>query len=317
MSVFWNRELMKKHKEKLIWLSLGLVVAAALAYLLRPAKPPIVLFSNQAAGEGAGSQSQNLTHAEKAAIIVKMAVSDEKFVAMKQLGSEWLSASPEEALEFRESILASPKLRQSFDQGAMPILSRLDPEQTLKVIDEGRWWPEQWVSERQALLKIAETNPEWVLERIGKIENPHERYQTFTALIVGGMAKSSPLEAVERADQFPEGPTKRRVYEQAMKEWVKKDPLSASEWLQKLPKSESRDGATDAFVNAIRFESPGDAFVWAASIGDDELRLENLNKVIQTWLGQGGFAAARKALTEAKLPEAERRVLLEQLPEAR
>ena len=72
------------------------------------------------------------------------------------------------------------------------------------------------------------------------------------------------------------GKAQGSAYRQIVNEWMDKDSVAASEYVNKMPQGSARDSAASAVArNAVR-EDPTSAIVWANSIHDPEIRTESL-----------------------------------------
>lgn len=70
--------------------------------------------------------------------------------------------------------------------------------------------------------------------------------------------------------------------------------------------------AIQPLVSHVRDSDPGTAFSWAASISDENDRLNELRQTLQTWRGSD-LQAARAALAAAELTAKERKSLGKEL----
>ena len=123
---------------------------------------------------------------------------------------------------------------------------------------------------------------------------PLAQQEATAGHIARSLARSSPEEAARWAAQLPEDSNVRgHAYGQVLADWVEGDPFRASEWLQKLPQSQSRDAAVSTFATRLRDTDPDSAAVWAGSIANEGQRNASLDSVLDHWLKTDPASARR------------------------
>jgi hypothetical protein len=107
-------------------------------------------------------------------------------------------------------------------------------------------------------------------------------------------------------------PIPRQGLKAVSRSWSQYDAIATAGWLGTLPAGSSRDAAIQPLVSHVRDFDPGTAFSWAASISDENDRLNELRQTLQTWRGSD-LQAARAALNAAELTAKERKSLGKEL----
>ncbi|MFN0128211.1 MAG: sigma-70 family RNA polymerase sigma factor [Verrucomicrobiales bacterium] len=127
-------------------------------------------------------------------------------------------------------------------------------------------------------------------------------------------AQREPVAAAQWALTLPEaGSARQHGVEGVVRAWVARDPVAASEWAATLPSGEPRNGAIFYLVEGIRHSDPESAFRWAASVeGDNAKRRHLLELATDAWT-KTAPAAARAAVEELPLPDAEREALISRM----
>jgi hypothetical protein len=127
--------------------------------------------------------------------------------------------------------------------------------------------------------------------------------------IVQRWVQKAPEEASAWVTEFPEGPLRDLAWENLLKIWADQDVQQAAQWLDGLPLSPSRDLAVGAFVTKVTPASPEVAARWAESIGDEGMRIRQMETVAEAWMSSD-VAIARVWIAQAPLPEGVKERLL-------
>ena len=93
-----------------------------------------------------------------------------------------------------------------------------------------------------------------------------------TAEWLARMAPTDPIYSAEYANEL-------------MQTWAESDSIAASEWLSSQNPGEQRDAAISGFSESILRYEPEAAAVWANTISDSDLRMEQLGRNIGIWAG--------------------------------
>ena len=86
------------------------------------------------------------------------------------------------------------------------------------------------------------------------------------------------------------------------REWGQTEPGGASEYLNGLPDSPTKDYAVSAFAKEISHEDPKVAMQWATSIQDEASRVSTLESTARTWYRQDQ-EAAQQWIEQSNLPQ--------------
>ena len=88
------------------------------------------------------------------------------------------------------------------------------------------------------------------------------------------------------------------------------DPDAATQWMQSLPKGDTKDRLSAAIIRPIAKNEPQVAMDIAAGIGDSDLRTTALKKVVEQW-SQKDPAAATQWINRSSLPQEVKTQLLQ------
>jgi hypothetical protein len=130
--------------------------------------------------------------------------------------------------------------------------------------------------------------------------------------LAGHWAGDDPAAASAWAATLPDGQSRDTGLAAVSAAWSQYDAIATAGWLGTLPAGSSRDAAIQPLVSHVRDFDPGTAFSWAASISDENDRLNELRQTLQTWRGSD-LQAARAALAAAELTAKERKSLGKEL----
>src|ERR1043166_8061018 len=127
--------------------------------------------------------------------------------------------------------------------------------------------------------------------------------------IVERWVQKQPTDAAAWVTAFPDGLLRDTAMENVVKLWADQDVEKAGTWLRSLLAGPARDAAVGAYVSQVAPRSPELAASWTTEIGDDALRLREMEAVGESWM-ESDAAAARIWITQAPLPESTRIRLL-------
>lgn len=266
---------------------------------------------------------------------------------LQSLMSRYARKDPQKALDFATGV-SNPQEQSSALAGLFSSWSQLDPKaasEGLKRLPDGQ-------SRLDALGKIAESwggsDPAaakaWaegltgsdrtralatVLPEVAK-DNPATAANQFATLLKtapagmeGDLASSAgelartwasedPTAASKWAAQLPPGQSRDQGLKAVVSSWVQYDAVAAAQWLGTLEAGSSRDAAIEPLVEQVRGSDPGMAFTWAASISDENDRLNQLRSTLGAWR-KSDQQAARAAFEAANLTDSERKSLGKEL----
>jgi hypothetical protein len=121
-------------------------------------------------------------------------------------------------------------------------------------------------------------------------------------------AKAAPGDVAAWAASLPAGKGRDVAIGEVTRLWLEQDALAASEWLGGLAPGPGRDLAVERLVRKVSGEAPDEAFDWASTIQNREIRGRILGDSVRAW-ARSDAAAARVAV--ATLPSEEHANLLE------
>jgi hypothetical protein len=87
--------------------------------------------------------------------------------------------------------------------------------------------------------------------------------------------------------------------------WIKQDPQAASEWINSLPPSSTRDGAITQLISVEGKNDLPTAFAWAGTITSPYAQSNAYSAVLQEWAKRDP-AAATAAVQSANVSDAQR-----------
>jgi len=126
--------------------------------------------------------------------------------------------------------------------------------------------------------------------------------------LAGKWAADDPSGAANWAAALPNGQSRDESLKAVSASWSQYDAIATAQWLGTLESGSSRDAAVQPLVEQIRRTDPQTAFSWAASISDDNQRLNQLRQTLNAWRGSD-IKAARAALANADISSKDRESL--------
>ena len=130
--------------------------------------------------------------------------------------------------------------------------------------------------------------------------------------LAGQWADNDPAAASKWASTLPLGQARDEGLKAVSQSWSQYDAVAAAQWLGTLEAGSSRDAAIEPLVDRVRETDPTTAFSWAASISDENDRLNQLRRSLKSWRGSD-LHAARAAFDAAQLSDKERESLAKEL----
>jgi hypothetical protein len=122
-------------------------------------------------------------------------------------------------------------------------------------------------------------------------------------------ARRNPQDALQYLPGMSDG-QRPNGYQTIASEWTKKDSQAASEWIDPLPAGKEKDHAIQGMVWELREKDPASSTIWAATIGDDNMRQNLVTQNARTWLKRDPDAAKEWINTTETLTEEQRSSLL-------
>lgn len=138
-----------------------------------------------------------------------------------------------------------------------------------------------------------------------------ESREKLTLMLSGmGDARSAALLA-----SLPDGAVRPQAWENVTKEWSRRSPVEAGDWVAALPPGDGRDHAISGLVTGILADSDAPAaWEWGATISAPEQRLQTLARVHAAWSAEDPATAEAAILGEARLTEEEKQSILTKSP---
>jgi hypothetical protein len=116
-----------------------------------------------------------------------------------------------------------------------------------------------------------ERNPAGALEYLGKMSHGQE-YSMGLRTVLGGMAAKDPDRALLLANQMATNKDQRVVYQVLFEQFARRDPLSATRRLDKVPAGEARVNSVDTIVTVWSEQDMESALAWAKQLKNREDR---------------------------------------------
>ena len=156
--------------------------------------------------------------------------------------------------------------------------------------------------------------PQAALASLEKFPDSAARAEARNGLFAG-WSNSDPASLVTYAQTLPLGETRLAALKDGLAQWVSRDPIAASAWMDKFDPSPDLDAgaAAVAVAPALIAKKPEVAASWAESITDPELRANTLVDLIRLWAEHDPVAARRYAATTPALPSDRRELALSSL----
>jgi len=114
-------------------------------------------------------------------------------------------------------------------------------------------------------------------------------------------AEQQPEAAATWVTDFPQGPLQDAALEELVKLWTDQNPQQAGTWLRALEPGSAHDVAVDAYVVQLAPQSPAVAAQRTQDIGNENLRVRDMETVAVAWLDSDA-SAARSWITQSALP---------------
>jgi hypothetical protein len=127
--------------------------------------------------------------------------------------------------------------------------------------------------------------------------------------IVQQWVQKQPFDAAAWVLAFPDGQLRNTALEELVRLWGDKNIEEPAEWLNAAALGLGRDAAVSAYVNKMMLHFPELAALWAGDIGDEELRLREMEAVAESWMLRGD-SAARAWVAQSDFSETTRLRLL-------
>jgi len=175
-----------------------------------------------------------------------------------------------------------------------------------------------WLS--TTFFQWATHQPQNALTAFASISAPATRSAAFQGM-VSGWAMADPASLVSYAMTLPPGEDRSHALSQALPQWVGRDTLVASEWINQLDSNPDLDTgvASVATLSNLVNQRPEVAVGWAESIAEPVLRANTLWMIAQQWARNDPDGIRRFIASTPDLAANDRRALLDAMnppPEA-
>lgn len=266
---------------------------------------------------------------------------------LSQMLADYSSTDPKKAFDFAMS-LQNPQEQSAAVSGLFENWSNDDPEAAaagwkklpagqarLEALDNvaSSWgssdpvaakaWADSLTGTERAralaavLPALARDDPAAASSQLGRlIASPPDGMGQNLATSAGTLAKrwagDDPTSASRWAAALPNGPSRDAGLKAVAESWSQYDAVATAGWLSTLEAGSSRDAAIEPLVDRVRETDPTTAFSWAASISDENYRLNQLRRTLKSWRGSD-LRAARAAFDSAQLSAKERESLGKEL----
>lgn len=144
--------------------------------------------------------------------------------------------------------------------------------------------------------------PQAALAALDKIPDTAACLEARAGLFAG-WSNSDPATLVAYAQTLTTGDTRLHALNEGLSQWVHRDPVAASAWMDKFDPSPDLDAgaAAVAVAPALIAKKPDVAASWAESITDPELRANTLLDLIRLWAERDPVAARRYTMNSPAL----------------
>ncbi len=141
--------------------------------------------------------------------------------------------------------------------------------------------------------------PQAALAALETIADPASRHEARAGLYAG-WSSSDPAALVGYAQTLPHGDARLQALNDGLSQWVHRDPVAASAWMDNHAPSPDLDtgAAAIALAPALVTQKPDVAASWAESITDPELRASTQIDLIRLW-AEHDAAGARDYATRS------------------
>ncbi len=262
---------------------------------------------------------------------------------LMRMMSQYSNTDPNKAFDFASS-LTNPQEQTAAMNGLFENWSREDPEAAAagwKKLPEGQsrlealdnvassWgrsdpeaakaWADSLSGDERAralaavLPAMARDNPATASSQLSSLiasppDGMEKNLASSAGRLAGQWASDEPAKAASWAAALPDGQSRDEGLKAVSRSWSQYDAIATAEWLGTLESGSSRDAAIQPLVDQIRKTDPTTAFSWAASISDENQRLNQLRQTLSSWRASD-LNAARAAFEAADLSDKERESL--------
>ncbi len=239
----------------------------------------------------------------------------EQTAAVTGLFNNWSREDPEAAADGWKKLPAGQGRLEALDTVASS-WGQSDPE-AAKVWADSLSGVERARALAAVLPALARDNPATASSQLASlIASPPDGMGQNLASSAGSLAgqwtADDPSAASKWASALPGGPSRDAGLKAVAEAWSRYDAVATAGWLGTLEAGSSRDAAIEPLVDRVRETDPTTAFSWAASISDENDRLNELRQTLKSWRGSD-LRGARTAFDAAEISDKERESLAKEL----
>jgi hypothetical protein len=237
----------------------------------------------------------------------QLATDEAQKVARTQIIQDWAGADPRAAALY--CVEQFPSDQQSV-ANAVAAWGRVQPEQALawaQTLPPGKAADSAM---RASLAMFAAKDPRAALEKASHLP-PNKQAEVF-GWIASEWVRKEPVTAMEWVRDIPDPAARERTLSQALPAWIYRDGRGAVDaWLHQLPSGSWRDSAITLFSSSIAYDEPESAVAWASAISAHAQRERAVASAFSSWSHEDS-ERARSWLRQATFLSPELRTRLEE-----
>jgi hypothetical protein len=196
------------------------------------------------------------------------------------------------------------------------ILAKNDPELVLETVESGAWWPDQWITAREAVLRVSEFDLQRAVDHFVDVDAGKQHREVAYRFASRLADEGDSQAALTFADELEQPIAKVYAVRAAVTFCVEENSVAASTYVNGLAEPEVRDHAILGLIDAIWISNPQDSATWAQSMTDAELRTETMIRLANAWDRRGESANVDALLNTPGLSANEAQAMREALATA-
>jgi hypothetical protein len=222
---------------------------------------------------------------------------------------------PEAALQLAQQLRGQhPELAADCGQFLVSALCKVGAYEKAVAFAGADFSAEQAAWLNTAFFEWASHQPDAARSALDRVRQGAARDAAFEGLVLG-WAMANPGSLATYAMKLPPGDDRARALTQALPQWVGRDTVLASDWINRMEPTPDLDPgvAAVATLPALISKRPEIAIGWAETIAEPVLRANTLRSVAQEWARRDADGLRRFLATTPNLEPADQRVLAEGL----
>ncbi|MFK5924091.1 MAG: M56 family metallopeptidase [Verrucomicrobiota bacterium] len=221
---------------------------------------------------------------ELAKEILAMPDGDLKLLALSGLVRRWIESDTEAAWEFGEN-LKDRKTRVTFFRAAGKYLANEDPGRILDALEAGQWWPDQWISVRDATLKMADYDLDRAIKSYVKFTPERMQLENMSQRLAELLVKRDTVDAgLAFAKRLERPIAYNGAIQGVLSVWVTIDEGAAVTYAEDIKDKKLQSFAIlGLLVGKNWFANPDDTLEWVMALGNDDLRRNTLVYLVWLW----------------------------------